>query len=117
MHLGLNSYLSVFKYSKLNIKTVYDVGACNGWWYSGVRPFLPEANFFLFEANPEYEEILKNRASQTERARANKDKDGMNTAITTMSETNGDKAAARALLIERGMSEADADRHMAGPRL
>ena len=59
MHLGLNSYLSIFEYSPIKIETVYDVGACNGWWYSGVRPFLPEANFFLFEANPEYEEILK----------------------------------------------------------
>ena len=59
MSLGLNSYLSIFEYSPIKIETVYDVGACNGWWYSGVRPFLPEANFFLFEANPEYEEILK----------------------------------------------------------
>ena len=59
MNLGLNSYLSVFEWSPIKIKTVYDVGACNGWWYMGVRPSLPDANFFLFEANPEYEETLK----------------------------------------------------------
>lgn len=63
--IGLNSYITFFKnYYDTRIETVYDVGACNGWWYMNTRPYLPEAKFFLFEANPAYEEQLK-RLGQT----------------------------------------------------
>ena len=58
--IGLNSYIKFFNHHyDAKIQTVYDVGACNGWWYMDTRPYLPEAKFFLFEANPEYEETLK----------------------------------------------------------
>ena len=58
--IGLNSYIKFFNhYYDAKIQTVYDVGACNGWWYMNTRPHLPEAKFFLFEANPDYEETLK----------------------------------------------------------
>lgn len=42
----------------LVIEAVYDIGAHRGSWTAGVRPSLPGARFFLFEANEEHADAL-----------------------------------------------------------
>ncbi len=41
------------------IKTVYDIGACVGAWTKSMRTVLPEAEFYLFEANANCENSLQ----------------------------------------------------------
>lgn len=43
----------------LSIATVIDVGASNGMWSREVRPFFPEAFYYLIEANPVHTEGLE----------------------------------------------------------
>ena len=45
---------------KLDIKTVYDIGANQGHWSINAKSYLPEAKFYLFEASNYYEERLQN---------------------------------------------------------
>jgi FkbM family methyltransferase len=45
---------------KLDIKTVYDIGANQGHWSINAKSFLPEAKFYLFEASNYYKERLQN---------------------------------------------------------
>jgi FkbM family methyltransferase len=42
----------------LEIKTVYDIGAHTGNWSQQTKNTIPNADFFLFEANPAYDQIL-----------------------------------------------------------
>lgn len=42
----------------LEIKTVYDIGAHVGKWSQHVKGICRDADFFLFEANPAYDQIL-----------------------------------------------------------
>lgn len=42
----------------LEIKTVYDIGAHIGAWSKQLKQVLPNADFFLFEANPAYDQAL-----------------------------------------------------------
>lgn len=44
---------------KLEIKTVFDVGANQGNWSKGAKHLLPEAKFYLFEASYYYKERLE----------------------------------------------------------
>ena len=37
---------------KLNIKTVFDIGANNGTWTKKYEKLLPNSTFYMFEANP-----------------------------------------------------------------
>lgn len=43
----------------LRIEIVYDIGARHGWWTETVRPSLPGARFFLFEANEIHTKALQ----------------------------------------------------------
>ena len=45
---------------KLDIKTVYDIGANQGHWSINAKSYLPEAKFYLFEASNYYKERLQN---------------------------------------------------------
>jgi FkbM family methyltransferase len=45
----------------LQINVVYDIGAHKGRWTKQHASLLPNANFFLFEANKEHAEKLKSR--------------------------------------------------------
>ena len=57
---NLTSYLRKAKAHGLEIKTVYDVGACVGKWTYGMRQsVLFDADFYMFEGNPAYQDILK----------------------------------------------------------
>lgn len=40
------------------IKTVFDIGAHHGNWSRGLKKLLPNASFFLFEANPNCQPFL-----------------------------------------------------------
>jgi FkbM family methyltransferase len=56
----LNGFLENIKNLGLEIKTVYDIGACKGAWSSSVKNnIFPDAEFILFEANTEYKDILE----------------------------------------------------------
>jgi len=56
---NLTSYLRKLRANGLEIKTVYDVGACVGNWTRAMKQtVLMDADFFLFEGNPAYKEIL-----------------------------------------------------------
>lgn len=44
----------------LEIKVVYDIGACVGNWTIETRNQLPNAQYIMFEANPVHYEVLKN---------------------------------------------------------
>ena len=58
--MDLNKFLFDITSRGLNIQTVYDVGAHVGSWSLNLRyNLLHNANFFLFEGNPEYEQNLK----------------------------------------------------------
>lgn len=58
-------FISDMRSKGLNIDTVYDIGAHRGDWSIELKyRALPNAKFFLFEANPEYEERLKERNMQ-----------------------------------------------------
>jgi FkbM family methyltransferase len=43
----------------VDIEVVYDIGARIGWWTETVRPALPRARFFLFEANDAHTPALQ----------------------------------------------------------
>jgi FkbM family methyltransferase len=56
---NLTSYLRRVKSQGLEIKTVYDVGACVGKWTSQMKQsVLFDGDFYLFEGNPVYKDIL-----------------------------------------------------------
>lgn len=46
--------------NRLDIKTVYDIGANQGYWSINTKVLLPKAKFYLFEASSYYEERLRN---------------------------------------------------------
>ena len=51
----LVSTLRKIKANGLEIKTVYDIGACKGEWTKKMeQSVLMDADFFLFEGNPAY---------------------------------------------------------------
>jgi FkbM family methyltransferase len=57
----MNQFLQLMLNQGLTIGTVYDIGACKGKWSSGMKTgTLTSSDFFLFEANPNYDSILKN---------------------------------------------------------
>jgi FkbM family methyltransferase len=51
--------LSRLKVLGIKLDTVYDIGAHRGTWSLEAKEALPDAKFFLFEANPVWEEDLK----------------------------------------------------------
>ena len=55
---NINTIINRLKSRGLNIHTVYDIGACQGNWSKQMKSYLPDANFFLFEANPAYDNVL-----------------------------------------------------------
>lgn len=58
----LNSFLSVMRARGLNLPYVYDIGACNGSWADSMkRESLWKSDFWLFEANDNYSEMLRQR--------------------------------------------------------
>jgi FkbM family methyltransferase len=60
--MKLNKIIFAAKSNGLNIETVYDIGACTGSWSMNMRySLLPNAKFYLFEANPDYEKDLQGR--------------------------------------------------------
>jgi FkbM family methyltransferase len=55
----LVSTLRKLKANGLEIKTVYDIGACVGRWTAQMKQgVLMDANFYMFEGNPAYKDIL-----------------------------------------------------------
>ena len=61
---NLTSYLRKVRAQGLEIKTVYDVGACVGRWTDQMRQsVLFDSNFYLFEGNPVYKDILNQQKS------------------------------------------------------
>jgi FkbM family methyltransferase len=61
---NLTSYLRKVKSQGLEIKTVYDVGACVGKWTSQMKQsVLFDGDFYLFEGNPVYKDILSQQNS------------------------------------------------------
>ena len=61
---NLTSYLRKVKSQGLEIKTVYDVGACVGKWTSQMKQsVLFDSDFYLFEGNPVYKDILSEQRS------------------------------------------------------
>ncbi len=61
---NLTSYLRKVKSQGLEIKTVYDVGACVGKWTSQMKQsVLFDSDFYLFEGNPVYKDILNEQKS------------------------------------------------------
>jgi FkbM family methyltransferase len=57
----INQFLQLMLNQGLTIDTVYDIGACKGKWSSDMKTeTLISSEFFLFEANPNYDSILKN---------------------------------------------------------
>jgi FkbM family methyltransferase len=61
---NLTSYLRKVKSQGLEIKTVYDVGACVGKWTSQMKQsVLFDGDFYLFEGNPAYKDILSQQNS------------------------------------------------------
>lgn len=55
---NLKIILARLQQNGLKINTVYDIGACQGDWSKEIKPHIPGADFFLFEANPAYDQIL-----------------------------------------------------------
>jgi len=61
---NLTSYLRKVKSQGLEIETVYDVGACVGKWTSQMKQsVLFDSDFYLFEGNPVYKDILSQQNS------------------------------------------------------
>ena len=55
----LVSTLRKLKANGLEIKTVYDIGACVGRWTAQMKQgVLIDADFYMFEGNPAYKDIL-----------------------------------------------------------
>lgn len=58
MNNEINDFLIKIRDS-LEIKTVYDIGACRGSWAENIKSnSLPNSEFILFEANPYYKNEL-----------------------------------------------------------
>ncbi len=54
------NFLRLIQNNGLKINTVYDIGAHHGMWSKHIQESaLPQSKFYLFEANPEYDAILK----------------------------------------------------------
>lgn len=61
---NLTSYLRRARAQGLELKTVYDVGACRGLWTDQMRQsVLFDSKFYLFEGNPVYKDILSQKKS------------------------------------------------------
>jgi FkbM family methyltransferase len=59
MNNALNEFLFKIQQTGLSIDVVYDIGCWKGVWsYNLKNSVLPNSQFFLFEANPAYEQIL-----------------------------------------------------------
>lgn len=57
---NLLNFLRTLKSNGLHIQTVYDIGAHHGLWSKQIQQsVLHDSKFYLFEANPAYESILK----------------------------------------------------------
>jgi FkbM family methyltransferase len=54
----LHKTLELLQSRGLIINTVYDIGAHTGEWSKKIKEVCPNAEFYLFEANTEYDEIL-----------------------------------------------------------
>jgi len=54
MKNNLKEVLSVLKQHNYQITTVFDIGANKGRWTADYEQILPEAQFFMFEANPKH---------------------------------------------------------------
>jgi len=52
-------FLTRLKQAGLKLDTIYDIGAHKGLWSLQVKEVLPEAKFFLFEANPVWKADLE----------------------------------------------------------
>jgi FkbM family methyltransferase len=54
------NFLQKVQQAGLKIDTVYDIGAFNGSWSRQTKALAcPDAEFFLFEANPVYDQVLE----------------------------------------------------------
>ena len=58
-YVSLHDALNRITRRKLEINTVIDIGASDGRWSKCVRPFYPDAFYYLIEANPYHEDQLK----------------------------------------------------------
>lgn len=59
---NLTNFLRTIKADGLEIKNVYDVGACYGDWTKQMKSsVLFDANFYMFEGNEIYEEMLRSQ--------------------------------------------------------
>lgn len=57
---NLSIFLKLMQDLGLAINVVYDIGACKGEWSRTTKnDVLPNADFYLFEANPEYVDHLR----------------------------------------------------------
>jgi FkbM family methyltransferase len=63
--LNYHSVLKNLVSHGLKINIVYDIGAHKGRWTKQHASLLPNANFYLFEANKEHAEKLKSRGYRT----------------------------------------------------
>jgi len=62
---NLTNFIRQIKANGGSLKTVYDVGACRGIWTSQMKSsVLFDSDFFLFEANPQYEPHIKQLNNQ-----------------------------------------------------
>lgn len=52
---NLLSVIQTLTFKGYNIDCVFDIGANKGTWTAQYEPKLPNANFFLFEANPKHQ--------------------------------------------------------------
>ena len=57
---NLNSFLRQCRMKDIEIKTVYDIGACAGQWTHAMKTGpLFDSKFFMFEGNPIYKDVLQ----------------------------------------------------------
>lgn len=57
---NLNSFLRQCRMKDIEIKNVYDIGACAGYWTHAMKTGpLFDAKFYMFEGNPIYKDILQ----------------------------------------------------------
>ena len=57
--MSLHAFLTKISRSGLDIKTVFDVGACKGDWSVEYKQTLTDSQFFLFEANHKWAASLE----------------------------------------------------------
>lgn len=57
---NLNSFLRQCRMKEIEIKNVYDIGACAGHWTHAMKNGpLFDSKFFMFEGNPIYKDVLQ----------------------------------------------------------